>query len=81
MHDTVALEKKGIPAVAVSYTTFDGAARTQARLMGLPDMKLAVIPFPTPVDPEAVKKERVDKLFEMVVKHLTVDTAPRMPAR
>ena len=81
MHDTIALEKKGIPAVAVAYTTFDGAARAQAKFLGLPDMKLAVIPFPTPVDSDETKRERLGQLFEMVAGHLLTETAPRIPAR
>lgn len=42
--DAVALEKKGIHTVTIVWDTFEKAARTAARLQGVPDIQFAVIP-------------------------------------
>lgn len=44
MLDAAALEKKGIHTVTVVWDTFEKAARTAARVQGVPDLELAVIP-------------------------------------
>jgi hypothetical protein len=41
--DAAALEKKGVHTVTVVWDNFEKAARTAARVMGLPDLQLAVI--------------------------------------
>jgi hypothetical protein len=42
--DAAALEKKGIHTVTIVWDNFENAARTQARLQGLADLALVVIP-------------------------------------
>jgi hypothetical protein len=42
--DAAALEKRGIHTVTVVWDTFEKAARTAARVQGVPDLELAVIP-------------------------------------
>jgi hypothetical protein len=42
--DAVSLEKKGIHTVTIVWDTFEKAARTAARVQGVPDLQLAVIP-------------------------------------
>jgi hypothetical protein len=42
--DAAALEKLGIHTVTVVWDTFEKAARTAARVQGVPDLELAVIP-------------------------------------
>jgi hypothetical protein len=42
--DASALEKRGIPTVTVVWDNFEAAARTQAKLQGVPDLELVVIP-------------------------------------
>lgn len=44
MLDAVALERRGIHTVTVVWDNFEAAARTQARLQGMPDLELVVIP-------------------------------------
>jgi hypothetical protein len=42
--DAAALEKKGIHTVTIVWDAFEKAARTAARVHGVPDIKFAVIP-------------------------------------
>ncbi len=44
MLDAVTLEKKGIHTVTIVWDTFEKAAKTAARVQGVPELKLAVIP-------------------------------------
>ncbi|MBI4608705.1 MAG: hypothetical protein HY726_06850 [Candidatus Rokubacteria bacterium] len=43
MLDAAGLEKKGIHTVTVAWDTFEHAARSQARLQGVPDLELVVV--------------------------------------
>jgi hypothetical protein len=42
--DAAALEKKGVHTVTVVWDNFEKAARTAARVMGVPNLQLAVVP-------------------------------------
>jgi hypothetical protein len=42
--DAATLEKRGVHTVTIVWDNFETAARTQARLQGVPDLELAVIP-------------------------------------
>ena len=44
MLDAAALEKRGIHTVTIVWDNFENAARMQARLQGVPDLALVVIP-------------------------------------
>ena len=44
MLDAAALEKRGLHTVTIVWDNFETAARTQARLQGVPDLELVVIP-------------------------------------
>lgn len=44
MLDAAALEKRGIHTVTIVWDNFEQAARTQARLQGMPDLELVVVP-------------------------------------
>jgi hypothetical protein len=48
MHDSYQLEKRGVPSVTLSHANFEAAARAHARVLGLPDLPLAVMPRPLP---------------------------------
>lgn len=80
MHDAVALERRGVPAVVVAHDSFAYAAQTQARVMGLPDLPVAVMPRP---DPEWLEERIARVKAELATKigpALTV-AAPPAPAR
>jgi len=42
--DAAALEQRGVHTVTIVWDNFETAARTQARLQGLPDLALVVVP-------------------------------------
>ena len=44
MLDAAALEKRGLHTVTIVWDNFETAARTQARLQGVPDLELVVVP-------------------------------------
>ena len=47
MLDSAALEKRGVHTVTIVWDTFEKAARVQARVQGVPNIELAVIPHGT----------------------------------
>lgn len=79
MRDAVELERRGIPTVTVTHDLFEAPARAQARALGLPDLKLAVIGRTNAWEtPEEILK-KADDLFSTVVSQLT--EASKEPAR
>jgi hypothetical protein len=53
LHDVVALEARGVPAVAVGTEPFVPEAEEQARVLAMPEQRLVTVPHPiqpTPVD-------------------------------
>ena len=46
MHDLVRLERRGVPAAGVGTEPFVDEALLQARVLGMPDLRLAYVPHP-----------------------------------
>lgn len=46
MHDAIAAEKQGVPAIGVMTERFAGAARLMAQVLGLPDYPFVAIGHP-----------------------------------
>jgi hypothetical protein len=46
VHDVVRLESRGIPTAAVGTEPFIDEALEQARLLGMPDYRMILIPHP-----------------------------------
>jgi hypothetical protein len=46
MLDTVAMERLGIPAIAIAHDLFESAAKAGARSQGMPDLPIVVTPRP-----------------------------------
>lgn len=46
VHDTIELERRGIPAVLVVSEVFEHLARLEAQSLGVPEPSLAVVPHP-----------------------------------
>lgn len=44
IQDAVTLERRGIPTIAICTDDFEKASRDQARLQGLADVRIAVVP-------------------------------------
>jgi hypothetical protein len=66
MHDSIRLEKLGIPTVTVAQANFEAAALTQGKLMGLPTIRLAVMPRTSADWDESKKREVTGQLAEAV---------------
>jgi hypothetical protein len=52
LHDVIALEARGVPAVAVGTEPFVAEAQEQARVLAMPEQRLITVPHPiqpTPV--------------------------------
>ncbi|MEK7874136.1 MAG: hypothetical protein AAB502_09810 [Chloroflexota bacterium] len=79
MRDTITLQQRGIPAVALVTERFVSLAQHVARGQGMPNLPLIVLPpqvdFMTPSELQPV----ADKAFEEVVGKLTAPE-PRKPA-
>ena len=71
MHDTVHLERKGLPTVVIAHDTFEKAARFQAQGMGLPSARIVTTPVPHPGESVQALRARMDKVFAEIVDHLT----------
>ena len=71
MHDAIALEKQGIPTTVVVHDTFERAASTQSKIMGLPDLPLAVMPRPRVTWDDARREAVVADLYRLVKRALT----------
>lgn len=80
MHDAARLERQGIPSVVVAWDTFEVPARIQAKVMGLPDLPIVVVPHNAPGDfTREAESRKAEASVEIVVAALT--GAQPVPAR
>jgi len=68
--DSAALEKKGIHTVTVVWDTFEKAARIAARVQGVPDLELAVIPHRIGGQTAEDQMAKADMALPDIVKRL-----------
>jgi hypothetical protein len=70
VHDLVRLERRGIATAGIGTLPFADEALEQARLLGMPDLRMLLIPHPVQLlDPEQLDA-LADDIFDRVVKHL-----------
>jgi hypothetical protein len=72
--DLVHLERRGIPAVGVATAPFADEAVAQARLLGMPDCRMAYIPHPVQLLSGAGLAGRADAVFPALLAALTLPT-------
>lgn len=53
LHDVIALESRGTPAVAIGTEPFVTEAEEQARVLAMPDQRLITVPHPIQPTPIA----------------------------
>ena len=70
MHDTVRLERKGIPTVALVHDRFEVAARTQARILGLPSARIVILPEGKPGETTQDLLGKIDNMWNDIVENL-----------
>jgi hypothetical protein len=71
MHDAIAAEMKGIPAVAVMTDRFVASARAVTELNGLPDYAFVVIGHPIANDGDAELRKKAESVVTEIVTLLT----------
>ena len=67
MHDTVWFELQGKPAVFVVSNVFADAAASQARALGLDDVKRVFVPHPIQDATDAEMRAKADSIAEAVL--------------
>jgi hypothetical protein len=71
VHDMVRLERRGIPTAAVGTAPFVDEALEQARLLGMPDYRMVLIPHPVQLLTTAELHARADGACAAIVERLT----------
>ena len=67
----VALERLGIATAAVATEPFLDEALEQARLLGMPDYRMVLIPHPVQLLSDQQIRECADRAFAEIVARLT----------
>lgn len=67
MLDTLKLEERGVPAVALIHDRFEAAARSQAKMLGLASAKVVAIPEPHPGEPATELTARIDRAWNEII--------------
>jgi hypothetical protein len=71
MHDAIAAETRGIPAVAVMTDRFVPSARAVAELNGLPDYPFVVIGHPIANDGDEELRSKAEAVVTRIAALLT----------
>jgi hypothetical protein len=71
MHDAIAAETRGIPAVAVMTDRFVPSARAVAELNGLPDYPFVVIGHPIANDGDEELRRKAEAVVTRIAALLT----------
>lgn len=71
VHDVVRLEQRGIPCAGVGTEPFVDEALEQARVLGMPDLRLAFVKHPVQLLTRAEVRRLADDVFPRVVELLT----------
>lgn len=71
MHDSIELEKRGIPTVAIHTTVFMNSADAHARAYGLPAFKSVAVEHPVSGRPPDEVRAKADAILRDVVSVLT----------
>jgi hypothetical protein len=71
VHDVVRIESLGIPTAAVGTEPFIDEALEQARLLGMPDYRMVLIPHPVQLLTPDELDARADAAFGEIVSRLT----------
>ena len=71
MHDALAAESRGIPAVAVMTDRFEPTARAVAELNGLPDYPYVVIAHPIANNSDVELRAKAEAAIGRIIALLT----------
>ncbi|MBI2848063.1 MAG: hypothetical protein HYX83_02705 [Chloroflexi bacterium] len=71
IHDTIELEKRGVPTATFATDLFAHLARFIAGSKGLPDLPLIIVPHPVGGIPADKAKAKADHVIDEIVRLLT----------
>lgn len=71
VHDVVRLERRGIPTAAVGTEPFLDEALEQARVLGMPDYRMVLVPHPVQLLDEPAVHALAELALARVVARLT----------
>jgi hypothetical protein len=63
VHDAVRLERRGIPTAVVGTEPFIDEAIEQARVLGMPDLRIVTVPHPV----QLLTREQVEELADLAL--------------
>ena len=72
VHDAVRLERRGIPTAVVGTEPFIDEAIEQARVLGMPELRIVTVPHPVQLLTKEQVKELADRAMDEVVARLIV---------
>jgi hypothetical protein len=75
IHDSVELDRRGVPTVTFVAEPFLPLAKHEARGLGVPDLRLALLPYPMSGVPSEEVARRADAAFDDVIAGLSGATA------
>ena len=71
VHDVVRLERRGIPSAAVGTHPFADEALAQASALGMPDVRMVLVPHPVQLLSEAELVALADGALDEILRRLT----------
>ena len=75
VHDAVRLERRGIPTAVVGTEPFIDEALEQARVLGMPDLRIVTVSHPVQLLTHEQVGELADRALAEVVGRLTAPPA------
>ena len=74
MHDSIELEKLGVPSIAICTEPFKSGAHAVAKLSGMPDFPFAVVQHPIgTLDESGVRGRAADAVPQVIAALLDQD--------
>ena len=70
VHDLVRLERRGVATAGIGTLPFADEALEQARLLGMPDLRMLLVPHPVQLLSPEELDALADDVFDRVLKHL-----------
>ena len=71
VHDLVRLERRGVATAGVGTAPFIDEALEQARVLGMPDLRMTLIPHPVQLLSETELTALADASFDEIVGRVT----------
>lgn len=79
VHDLVRLERRGIATAGVGTEPFLDEALEQARLLGMPDLRMVLLPHPVQLLAEPELHALAERALGRVLERLTAPAAAELP--